>query len=49
MLDLFLSCPLYYKLPSCPSARLRRIYYDLHPIQALKGLAQVKTKRIAGR
>jgi len=24
-------------------------YYDLHPIQALRGLARVKTERIAGR
>jgi len=24
-------------------------YYDLHPTQALRGLARVKTERIAGR
>jgi len=25
------------------------LYYDLHPTQALRGLARVKTERMAGR
>jgi len=29
--------------------KLKKNYYDVHPTQASKGLAQVKTKRIAGR
>jgi len=29
--------------------KLQKNYYDLHPTQASKRLARVKTKRIAGR